>query len=288
MFTSPTFAADRLQVAVSILPQKYFVEKIGGEQVEVLVMVKPGAEPATYEPKPQQMVELARSKIYFAIGVPFETVWLEKMSRANPKMLVVRTEAGIEKAMPAAHRHPGEAEPQEHVGKHDHGIKDPHIWLAPHLVMIQARNILNGLLQTDPSSATLYKTNYKNFIMELVDLDAEFLNLFGGRGKNSAFMVFHPAWGYFARAYGLNQIPVELEGKEPRPADLEHFIKEAKAKGIKVLFVQPQFSTKSAETIAKAVGGQIVFADPLAPNWAENLREVAEKFRTALGTGNGE
>ena len=261
-------AAGNIQVFVSIVPQKYFVEKIGGDLVSVSIMVKPGASPATYEPKPEQMVVLSKAKVYYAIGVPFEKAWLKKIAAANPEMLVVHTEAGIEKASMRPDK-PG-------------GIKDPHVWLSPPLVMVQARNILRALLEVDPANASVYEANYRNFIVDLVDLDAELRGIFVGKGKNIRFMVFHPAWGYFARTYGLKMVSVESEGKDPKPAAMKRLIKNARQHGIKVVFVQPEFSTKSAETIAKAIGGQVAYASPLAADWAGNLKEVAVKFKAAL------
>jgi zinc transport system substrate-binding protein len=268
MLGQSAMAAGNIQVFVSIVPQKYFVEKIAGELVKVSIMVKPGASPATYEPKPGQMVALSMSRIYYAIGVPFEKAWLKKIAAANPGLLVVHTENGIEKVP---------MKPDQTVG-----VKDPHVWLSPPLVMVQARNILNALLEVDPKNASIYESNYRKFIVELVDLDAELRGVFSGKGKDIRFMVFHPAWGYFARTYGLKMIPVEIEGKNPKPAALRRLIEQARDCGINVVFVQPEFSTKSAGTIAKAIGGQVVFAAPLAEDWANNLKQVAVKFKAAL------
>lgn len=279
-WTSGAIASAKVPVFVSIVPQKYFVKKIGGDLVDISIMVQPGASPATYEPKPKQMVALSIAKIYFAIGVPFEKAWLKKISAANPKMLVVHTEAGIEKRPMKAHHHP-EGE-EHHEGEDHHGIKDPHVWLSTPLVKILARNILQGLLEVDPVHSSDYEANYKKFIVELDDLDAEIRGIFAGKGNGMEFMVFHPAWGYFADVYGLHQVPIEIEGKDPKPAQLKHLIEHAKEHGIKVIFVQPQFSIQSAETIANAIGGEVVFANPLALDWANNIRKQAAKFKEAL------
>lgn len=275
-------AGDRLQVTVSILPQKCFVEKIGGDRVDVSVMVLPGASPATYEPKPQQMVSLTKSKIYFAVGVPFETVWLRKFETLNPKMRIVSTQTGIEKIPMQAHLHDNDKEAADHKGAIHAEIKDPHIWLAPPLVILQARNILDGLLKVDPGHREIYEANYKRFVRELVDLDIRLIHQFKGTAHDTRFMVYHPAWGYFASAYGLKQIPIEMEGKNPTPRELQELISMARNDGIKVIFVQPQFSTKGADTIAKAIGGEVMVADPLAVNWAENLEKVGASFETVL------
>ncbi len=287
MVWTTAHGAEPIEVFVSIVPQKYFVEKIVGESVKVSIMVQPGANPATYEPKPRQMVALSKAKAYFAIGVPFETVWLNRISAANPGMTVIHTEEGIEKRIMEDHLHGEEGhsaqekEGRERAEEH-HGVKDPHIWLSPRLVEVQARNILNGFLRIAPARGASYERNYKSFIAEINALDTEIKGIFAGKGGGMAFMVFHPAWGYFAQAYGLEQVAVEMEGKEPGPVDLRELIHHAREEGIKVIFVQPEFSTKSAETIAKAIEGEVVFANPLASDWADNLKKVATKFEAAL------
>jgi len=305
-------ASDKLPVFVSIVPQKYFVQQIGKDLVAVQAMVLPGASPATYEPKPRQMADLSKAKIYFAIGVPFENAWLEKIAATNPNMRVVHTAHGIKKLQMAAHHHHddhekgehhgeekdgheegehhGEAEqdhePGEHHGEaehdhHEHAGLDPHIWLSPHLVKIQARTILAALQDADPQHRSVYEANFKKFAAQIDQLDTDLKNTFAGK-KGLQFIVFHPAWGYFASAYGLKQVPIEIEGKDPKPAQLKELIHHAKENRIKVVFVQPQFSTQSAEVVAREIGGQVAFADPLAEDWMANLREVADKFEAAL------
>jgi zinc transport system substrate-binding protein len=276
----PALAGDRTPVTVSILPQRYFLEQIGGEQVDVSVMVLPGASPATYEPKPQQMARLMESKAYFAIGAPFEMHWLGKFATFNPKMQIVLTQAGIAKLPMTSHHH--EEVKDGHKRESHDEVLDPHIWLSPPLVMLQARNILEGLLKIAPEHKALFEANYRKFIHELVDLDLRIMNRFKGKAQGSRFLVYHPAWGYFARAYGLKQVPVELEGKEPAPRELQHLIELARKDGIKVIFVQPQFSEKSADTIARAIGGRVMAADPLAENWADNLEKTAVAFAAVL------
>lgn len=279
----PVFADGPLPVAVSIVPQRYFVEKIGGNLVEIEVMVPPGATPEQYEPKPRQMTALGRSRIYFTCGVPFEDTWLPRMLSANEKILVVYTEKDIRKRHMEGHVH-GEAV-KTAAGEHSHEeIDDPHIWLSPPLVMLQARAIFEALAGTDPNNRAVYEKNYKNFISELVDLDVYLSSLFAKAAKPGYFMVFHPAWGYFADAYGLRQVPVEVEGKEPKARELDDFIKRARDDGVKAIFVQPQYSPRTAQTIADAVGGKLVEGDDLAPDWDKNLRQVAGQIVAALGT----
>ncbi|MGV8079418.1 MAG: metal ABC transporter solute-binding protein, Zn/Mn family [Syntrophales bacterium] len=258
LFSGTGLAGDRIPIFVSIVPQKYFVQQIGRDLVDVQFMVQPGASPATYEPKPRQMADLAGTKVYFAIGVPFEKVWLNRISAANPGMRVVRTDQGIGKL----------------------GL-DPHIWLSPPLVKVQARAILAALQEIDPVHRSVYQANFQEFVARIDRLDGDLKRIFAGR-QGLRFMVFHPAWGYFAHAYGLKQVPIEFEGKDPKPSQLKRLIEQARRDGIRVVFVQPQFSTKSAGLVAREIGGQVAFADPLAEDWMGNLREVADKFQAAL------
>ena len=273
-------AGKKLVVFVSIPPQKYFLHQISGQRVEVQVMVQPGANPATYEPKPRQMAAVSRARIYFAIGVPFEKIWLKKIAAANPDMQVVHTDHGIQKIPMAANSIESERQGEkDHQEQHDEF--DPHIWLSPRLVMIQARTILRALVEIDPDHRVVYETNTNVFLSKLEALDADLKNTFADK-QGFEFLVFHPSWGYFARSYGLKQVPIEIEGKDPKPAQLKALIEHAQKKHINVIFVQPQFSARSAELVAKAIGGRVIVADPLASDWCGNLREVAQKLKAAL------
>jgi zinc transport system substrate-binding protein len=278
-------AVDRLPVFVSILPQQYFVQQIGGDMVDVQVMVPPGASPATYEPRPRQMAAVSRARLYFAVGVPFEAVWLDKIAAANPDMRVVHTEQGIPKRPMAAHHHGDErrdgVDPSSEEDPSDHGILDPHIWLSPPLVKVQAATITAALAAADPAHTADYERNGQRFMAAVDALDRDLKKTFAGQ-EGRRFMVFHPSWGYFAAAYGLVQVPIELEGKAPKPAQLQALVEYARKHRIKAIFVQPQFSRRSAAIVAAEIGGRIVPADPLALNWMENLRRVAGAFAAAL------
>jgi zinc transport system substrate-binding protein len=288
-------ASDRLPIFVSIAPQKYFVQQIGGDLVDVQIMVPPGADPHTYEPKPRQMVAIATARLYFAIGVEFEKVHLKKIVSMHPQMEVVHMDRGIEKIpMPAHRRHRAEevrsnkadSRPETFGSasadrRHSRDGLDPHIWLSPPLVKIQARTILKALQGSDPLHRSHYESNFQQFSSRIDELDVQLQAIFENE-QGLQFMVFHPAWGYFARAYGLKQLPVEIEGKNPKPAQVKQLIEHARKNRIKVIFVQPQFSAKSARLIAQEIGGEVAFVDPMAENWSANLREVAIKFKNAL------
>lgn len=291
IFVQPLNASEQLTVFVSIVPQKYFLEQIGGDRVDVRIMVSPGASPATYEPKPKQMANLAKAQLYFAIGVPFEKAWLGKIAAASPDMKIVHTDRDIEKLPMATHHHDGEGTEDggsAHSAEDEHSDSDdgetgadPHIWLSPPLVKVQAKTIRDALIEADPAHEKDYEANFREFAGNVDRLDADLKRLFSG-AEGLQFMVFHPAWGYFAHAYGLTQIPVEIEGKEPKPEQLAELIRHARQQDIRVVFVQPQFSTKSAELIAREIDGRVAVADPLAEAWADNLRTLAESFKSAL------
>ena len=277
--SSIAWPAAPIPVFVSIAPQAYFVQQIGKDRVDVQVLVEPGADPHTYEPKPQQMVALSKAALYFAIGIEFEKARLKKFRSINPNLRVVETDHGILKLPMASHDHPDSGHPP--ATEHDRTGRDPHIWLSPPLVMLQARSMLTALQAIDPAHRAFYEANYRAFILEIVDLDADLRALFNGLHE-AAFMVLHPSWGTFAHTYGLRQVPIEIEGKQPKPAQLQELIVHARANRIKVVFVQPQFSAKTAEQIAKAIDGRVVAVDPLAGDWAASLRRTAEEFRHAF------
>lgn len=248
-----------INVTVSIVPQKYFVERIGGDRVNVAVMVPPGFSPATYEPRPSQIEELSATQIYIRIRVPFEEAWMERIATADENMLIIDQSEGIERI----------------------GRTDPHIWLSPQLVKIQAQTIYDGLVQVDPGNEGFYRANLDAFLADLDELDAAIRETLSGL-QSRKLMVFHPAWSYFARDYGLEMIPVEIEGSEPSAAEMASLIRAAQENDIRVIFAQPEFSTRSAETIAQEIGAQVLLISPLAPDWLDNLRRAAGTFATAL------
>ncbi|HEU6437337.1 MAG TPA: zinc ABC transporter substrate-binding protein [Nitratidesulfovibrio sp.] len=309
---APASAAAAVQVAVSIPPQKYFVQRIAGDLAEVTVMVPPGADPHTYEPKPSQMRGLASARLYMTIGVPFEKAWLDRIMAAGGKdMTLVRLEKGIdlfpqdEHFLDEDHDHDGEhkdahaaapAPNAKHDAKHDdhdaeaaaghhhdHEGGDPHIWLSPALVKMMAGSIKAALVKADPAHAPLYRANHDAFVRELDELDLHINGLFENVPENRRrFMVFHPAWSYFAHNYNLREVAIEVEGREPGPRQLTRIVEFARKEKIEAIFVQPQFSKRGAETIARNVGAKLIEADPLAEDWAANIRRVAEAMAQTL------
>ncbi|MEW5925240.1 MAG: zinc ABC transporter substrate-binding protein [Candidatus Zixiibacteriota bacterium] len=264
---------EKINVFVSILPQAYFVERVGGEFVSIDVMVSPGQSPETYSPTPRQMSDLDGARAYFAIGLPFENQLLRKIREVYKKLDIVSTQEGIElRPMEALEKGSG----------HEHGALDPHVWLDPVAVKTISKNICDELVKLDPAHQPDYEKNLAEFQADLDSLNSLIaIKLEPFKGRH--IFVFHPVYGYFADRYGLQQTAVEIEGKEPSARQLASFIEMAKADSVKVIFVQPQFSTKTAETIASAVGGAVVKVDPLARDYLNNLEFITSRLVEGLG-----
>lgn len=277
----PFPAWANVQVFVSVAPLKYFVERIGGELVDVEVMVKSGHSPVTYEPTPRQMVVLSEADVFVRVGVPFETSWISKLQEVNPGMTIVDCREGIS-LLPLQHK-TLDITGSDH--NHDHAASDPHIWLDPSLVKTIIITIRDQLIRLDGVNRTVYELNTERFQRELELLDYEIRHLMASI-NNPKFLVFHPAWGYFARAYGLEQIPVEYEGKEPGPSTLAALIDTVKQLNIGTVFVQRQFSEQMMATLAAEIDAKVAILDPLAEDYMTNLRTAARAIagsQTAVG-----
>jgi zinc transport system substrate-binding protein len=282
-----TNQGGRIRAFVSIAPQAFLVERIGGSRVNVSCMVGPGQSPATYEPRPRQMAELGLATLYFRIGVPFENVWMDRISKTYPKMRVVDTRRGIALLPMKSNEHhyeepdnKGKKRPARptHKGK---TVNDPHIWLSLRLAKLQAKSIAGALIEHDPRHKDFFLSNLKALHRDLDDLDTRISKALSHL-KIRKLMVFHPAWGYFSHDYGLDQIPIEIEGKEPTARSLARLIKGAKEEGIKVIFVQKQFSKRSAQAVADAIGGRVIQIDPLAKDYLNNMRKIADSVAEVL------
>ena len=265
-------AGQPLEVWVSIPPMLEMVGRIGGDQVRVHALLSPGASPHTYEPTPRQLAALWEANLFLGIGVSFETPLLAKISSLRPGLTVADCSRGIE-LQPIddshAHAHPGER-------------FDPHTWLDPVLVATEAAAVRDALCRAAPADCPGFETNLAAYHGELDAAHrriATILAPFRGR----SMLVFHPAYGYFARRYGLEQVAVEVGGKEPTPRQLALLVEQAKAAGASALFVQPQQRGSSAAAVAEALGCPLVELDPLAPNLIANLERMAQEIAAALG-----
>ena len=279
----------------SIAPQEFFVERVGGDLISVKVLVGPGQSPHMFEPTPRQMADLAESDVYFAIGLPFEDRLLGRVEELGSGIQVVDTSEGIpRRRVEDAHRHDEEDGSDDHLeGAHstDHassaqdcehrGLPDPHTWLNPRFAKVQARNICSALKELVPEHGEELEANLSRLLHDLDALDAELTDALGPLAGESIY-VFHPAFGYFTDAYGLRQVPIELGGMEPSARELVGLIDHAISEGVRVIFVQPQFSTRSARAIAEEIGGAVVPIDALSADYMHNLRSIAHEVAQAL------
>ncbi len=255
VFIFNSFSYAKLNIIVSILPQQSFVNAIGKEKVNTTLMVKQGTSPHSYEPKPSQMKDISKADIYLAIGVEFEQTWLQKFANQNKNMNIIDISQNIKKNTKKL---------------------DPHIWTSPKNTKVIAKNILDTLVKFDVENKQYYTTNYNAFIKLIEQTDKNIKTILQNTPKNSKFMVFHPAWGYFAKDYNLIQMAIEVDGKNPKPKAIITLIKEAKAQKVKAILTAPEFSTKTAKQIAKAVGVPVIQISPLNKNWSQNLENLAQ------------
>ena len=251
-----TEPSDKIGVIVTILPQAEFVENVGGENVDLIVMIPPGASPHTYAPTPGKLSAVKQAKIYATVGsgVEFELVHMDRIIAANEDMLYIDCSNGVELI-----------------------DNDPHIWLSPKNAQIMVKNICDGLVEVDPANKEYYVNRKQEYVSKLDALDREMETGLASI-TNRRFMVLHPAWGYLARDYDLEQIAIHIEGKNPSPHDLLDLIQKAEEYNIEVVFVSPQFNARSAETIAEAIGGKVIPIDPLAEDYIDNMYRILDEL----------
>ncbi len=282
IFTATSFLYANVNAVVSVLPQQTFVKAIGADKVNVALMVKPGSSPHSYEPKPSQMKDISNADVYFSIGVEFEESWLPKFADQNKNMEIVNLAKGVEKIPMGEHHHEEDGHEHEHKTdkedhdhEHEHDSLDPHIWTSTANVKIIAKNIFNALVKLDSKNEAYYKNNYEKFLEKINQTDHTIKKILIDTASGTKFMVFHPAWGYFARDYGLTQVAIEAGGKNPKPKQVAYLIDEAKEEKVKAVFTAPEFSDKVAKQIAQEVGIPVIKVSPLNPKWSENLIQLA-------------
>lgn len=270
---------ERMVVAVSIAPQAWLVEQIGGNHVEVLTLVQPGDNHHTYQPTDRQVSRMMQAGVYFRIGLPFESgPWFDAI-QSSSGVPIVDMRQGIELRQMEAHvcheNESGNEHEHEHGHAHDHGGPDPHLWLSPRLLQIQARTVAQTLAELDPARKADYERNLQAVDERLDQLDGEIRKLLEPM-KGRSFFVFHPAWGYFADEYGLEQVAIEVEGKQPTDAELTAILEQARQARVKVIFVQPQITGQAAQAVADVVGARVETLDPLARDVPASLLRAAE------------
>lgn len=269
---APAGAADAGTVVfVGIPPLEFVVERLAGEFVTVEVLLPPGASPHTYEPSPRQMATLDRAALYLQIGVPFEGPFLDKVKSVVDELRIVDCRRGIELV------------PVEGGEAHDHGhdFLDPHIWLDPARMQQVAANAALALKELLPERSTEIDRNLLALELALRETDRQVAEVLA-RHHGRTMVVFHPAYGYFARRYGLDQMAVEVEGKAPSARQLTAVVDRLGAHPLRAIFVQPQFSKTAAQRIADALGSDLVELDPLAGDYLANLERMADRIAASL------
>lgn len=312
-FPAVSWAAEALPlpVVVSIAPQKYMLERIAGDSIQVAVLVSPGADPHSYEPGPSVMRGCANAKAWFTVGIAFEDLWRERIEKLSPGMAVISSIKGI-KRLPyhtletlghkdklAEQAETGEAEPghsgeleghgHEHEHKidhehdeeapHSHSGEDPHVWLSPMLAREMLPHLARELGRLIPGKATEFRARARAFADELETLDEELAGAFQSVPEaKRVFLTFHPSWQYFALNYQLKELSIETDGKEPGPKTMKAVIDTAKAYGVTTVFIEPQFSKSAARAIAQSIGAEVIETDPLAEDLPALYKSMAAKL----------
>jgi zinc transport system substrate-binding protein len=258
-------------ITVSISPFKYFVEQIAGNDFKVNVMVPAGADPHTYEPFPGQINNLRKSVGYISNGfLGFEMNWLERFYETNRAMKKLKLGDSI---VPLSSEH-------HHEGGHIEAA-DPHFWVSPKCALVIASSVKFFLCGLNPSQSQKYNSNYQLLISKIQELDNKAGKLFSVVPVKS-FMIYHPNLAYIARDYGLEEIPVEYEGKEPAPSRMRELIDRARKENLKTIFVQVEYDTKNAKAIAGEAGAKIVLIDPLSENWLKATTDIIDNLNKSL------
>jgi zinc transport system substrate-binding protein len=258
-------------ITVSIAPFKYFVEEIAGNDFEVNVMVPAGSNPHIYEPFPEQIYKLRKSVAYISNGyLGFEMTWLDRFYETNRTMK--KLSLG-EKIDPIVSEHHND-------GDHVEGA-DPHYWVSPKCALIMASSIYEFLCNLNPAQKLQYEKNYQGLVSRIQETDKKAQDYFSGIQSRS-FMIYHPNLGYLARDYGLEEIPVEYEGKEPTPSRMKDLIDRAKRENLKIIFVQREYDTKNAKAIANEIGGEIKIIDPLSEEWQKATNDIIDALHFSL------
>ena len=261
-------------ITVTLEPQRYFTEAIAGDKFKVISMVPKGSSPETYDPVPQQLVSLGDSKAYFRIGyIGFEQTWMERLMNNTPHIQVFDTSKGIDLILNNGDHDHGHGH-GPHDG-HTHAV-EPHVWNSTANALIIAGNTYKALSQLDKANDAYYMARYDSLCQRIQHTDSLIRQQLSAPEAAKTFMIYHPALSYFARDYGLHQISIEEGGKEPSPAHLKELIDLCHTEDVRVIFVQPEFDKRNAETIAQQTGTKVVPINPLSYDWEEEMLNVAK------------
>jgi zinc transport system substrate-binding protein len=277
LLLSLTTLYANINVVVTIVTMEGLVKEIGGDKVNVQSLIPKGANSHTYEPTMQTMKAITHANAYFTIGLnEFENTWLTKFRDQNPSMQIIKLHEGTDELLMTNHHHHG----HHHHDDHEKESLDPHVWLSPKNLKKITHNIFEALSTLSPEHKTYFQNNYETVLMDIETLEQELYMQYRDRSmKGRYFMVFHPAYGHFAKQFGLKQVAIEVEGKSPKPKELAKIITKAKEHNIKVIISDPQISDKTAHIIAKEIGANVVQISPIDHHWATPLRELAKAIR---------
>ena len=269
LFQANITAAKTLELFVSIPPQKFLADRLGGDRVRTRVLIGEGKSPHLFHPSTRQLVALSQARLFFAIDMEFERILIDKLRHTSTLQIVNSVQDITKQVFPG------------HDSHDEHGELDPHVWLSPPNLVKMAVTMATAMSEADSENAAYYTANLERLQEEFKALDTKIaaeLIPFAG----ASFYVFHPSFAYFARRYNLHQEAVEVEGKAPTPKQLSGLIKQAREENVKVIFVQEQFDPRSANSVAQAIGGKVRPLNPLAENVMENLLVMAETIRSGL------
>ena len=257
---------DSHRVSVTIEAQRYFAERIGGAHFTIHTVVPPGQSPETFDPTPQEMMAVARSRAYLRVGrIGFEQVWMPTIVEQNPHLQVFDLSQGIRWI---------DSDPSAH-DQHAHGGGDPHIWNAPATARQMAENTLRAFCLLDTAHTAVYRAAHASLVAEIDSTDAA-LHAMLDTLTHRTFIIYHPALTYFAQAYHLKQLAIETDGKEPSAASMKKLIDEARAQHVRVVFVQREFDRKHAESVAREIGARVVIIDPLSAQWKDEMLKIGQ------------
>lgn len=267
--------ADGNIVTVTIEPQRFFAEKIAGDKFKINCVVPSGQSPETYDPTPKQMVEIGKSNAYLRIGyIGFEHVWMQKIQENNPELKIFDVSKGMKFLTAEEEEEHSHGEGEHHF--HPEGI-DPHIWSSIEGAKVIAWNTLNAFIQLDKENTEFYWKNYNALVAEIEQTEATIKQLLDPLTART-FIIYHPALTYFAEEFDLIQLCIEMDGKEPSPAQLKQLVETAKANQTKVVFIQQEFDKKNAELIAKETGCRLAVINPLDFHWNKELIRIAKEL----------
>jgi zinc transport system substrate-binding protein len=263
--SNTTNNSGKIGVAVSVGPEVEFVNAVGGDKVDVTLMVPSGADPHTYEPLPRQLKAISSDKMYAEVGTPieFEVNYMDKIKSINPNMLIVNCSQGIDLIPNTAENESDES--------------DPHVWTDPKNAKVMVENIYQGLVQVDPTDKEYFQKNRDHYMQQLDELDKNTTETFKGK-QNTSILIYHPAFGYYCKDYNLTQVAVELNDEEPSPQRIAYLIDIARNDNIKTMFIEPQYNIQQMQSIASQVNAKVLTVNDLDENYLQNMKNVAEAF----------